>query len=368
MKHLLYISIGIIILFFTACDENVPINTDDPTNLELSVLVYDDYSGIVVIQATADNATEYHFYTGDDTPQPIIQSSGYYEHNYLVSGSYTIEVRAFGKSGRYLKATKRISVSAQDPVNVGEGYTTPLQYDGMTLVWNDEFDGDALNSADWSYDNGNGCPNLCGWGNNELEYYIPDNSKVEGGLFTIEAREEVYSTNNYTSTKIVTRNKQIFQYGRVDIRAQLPKGQGLWPALWMLGDNQPQVGWPACGEIDIMEMVGGNGRENTVGGNAYWDNNGITDNPRLYTLSDGTFYDKFHVFSIIWDENQIRWFVDDIEYHSMSITPADRSEFHRPFYFIFNVAVGGNWPGSPDETTIFPTQMHVDYIRVFQEN
>ena len=367
MKYLfLLLSLSFLITACSDKDNASPSDPNDPMDLELNFLVYENGSGIVVITATATNATEYHFYMGDDDNEAIVLNDGTYEHTYVSSGSYLVEVRAYGASGRYLKKTKRIIVPAEDPVNVGQGYSTPFSYDGMELVWNDEFFGSTLNEEDWSHDIGNGCPDLCGWGNNELEYYRPENTWVENGVLTLEARKENFEGSAYTSGKIVTRNKQAFQYGRIDIRATLPKGQGIWPALWMLGTNQPIVGWPKCGEIDIMEMIGGNGRENRVSGNAFWDNNGVTDDPKLYTLDSGIFADEYHVFSITWDELEICWFVDDVMYHNLDISPAARSEFQNPFYLIFNVAVGGNWPGNPDATTAFPTSMKVDYVRVFK--
>jgi beta-glucanase (GH16 family) len=162
--------------------------------------------------------------------------------------------------------------------------------------------------------------------------------------------------------------KKEFKYGRVDIRAALPKGQGIWPALWMLGSNFSDVGWPMCGEIDIMELVGGDGKDNIVHGTTHWDNNGSYANyGGSYRLPTGIFNDEFHVFTIIWDESKIAWLVDDKQYHSIDISPAALSEFRQEFFFIFNVAVGGNWPGSPDGTTEFPQRMIVDYVRVFQQ-
>jgi beta-glucanase (GH16 family) len=139
----------------------------------------------------------------------------------------------------------------------------------------------------------------------------------------------------------------------------------------MLGDNIPQVGWPACGEIDIMEMVGGSasGRDNTVHGTVHWDNNGQYANfGGSVTLPQGIFNDKFHVFSVIWDENKIVWLLDNVPYHQIDTRPQALDEFRKPHFFLFNVAVGGNWPGSPDSSTSFPQQMVVDYIRVFQRN
>ena len=245
------------------------------------------------------------------------------------------------------------------------GYTTPTSYPGFDLVWEDEFDGNALNTNDWTYEFGTGDN---GWGNNELQSYSDQNTTVSNGFLFIEARRE--GANNYSSSRIITRDKQSFQYGRVDIRALLPKGQGIWPALWMLGSNFSSVGWPRCGEIDIMELVGGGeGKDDVVHGTVHWEQGG----QRAlfggdYQLPTGIFNDEFHVFSIIWTDNAIRWLMDDIEYHVIDTSPAELDEFRNSFFFIFNVAVGGDWPGSPDGSTEFPQMMVVDYVRVFQPN
>ena len=245
------------------------------------------------------------------------------------------------------------------------GYESPTSYPGYTLVWNDEFSGAALNLSDWSYEIGTGNN---GWGNNEAQYYRAENTSVANGYLTIQARKENFGGRSYTSSRLITKNKQSFRYGRIDIRAVLPQGQGLWPALWMLGTNISTVGWPESGEIDIMEMVGGSGREDTVHGTGHWDNNGSNASyGGDYTLNSGTFADEFHVFSIEWDSNLIRWYVDDVQYHALSISSAGLSEFRKEFFFIFNIAVGGNWPGYPDASTVFPQRMLVDYVRVFQK-
>ncbi len=354
--------------FVSSCStETNSIDPNDPTDLIIDILVYDDGSGTVVVNAAAMNTVEYQFDMNDGALSPYVSADGYYEYTYKTSGSYLVEIRAYGASGRYLRKEKRILVPAEDPVDVGLGYSTPISYPGMKMMWNDEFSGTTINEDNWSYDIGTGCPNLCGWGNNELEYYRSENCWVQGGVLTLEARKETFQTSEYTSGKIVTRNKQAFKYGRIDIRATMPKGQGIWPALWLLGTNQESVGWPKCGEIDIMEMVGGSGRENSVSANAFWDNNGTNDFPKLYTLSSGTFADEYHVFSLIWDEQKLTYLVDDNEYHSINITPTVMSAFHKSFYLLFNVAVGGNWPGSPDNTTIFPTRMRIDYVRIFED-
>ncbi|MFK7906184.1 MAG: Calx-beta domain-containing protein, partial [Chitinophagales bacterium] len=151
------------------------------------------------------------------------------------------------------------------------GYTTPMSYTGRTLVWNDEFEGSSL-SSNWTHEIGTG---NSGWGNNELQYYRAENTTIQNGLLVIEAKKESFGGRAYTSSRLVTQGKQSFQYGRIDIRAAMPKGQGLWPALWMLGDSFATTGWPSCGEIDIMEMVGGNTvNDATTHGTIHWDDEG----------------------------------------------------------------------------------------------
>ena len=247
------------------------------------------------------------------------------------------------------------------------GYTTPTSYAGMTLLWQDEFDAASIDETDWNFEIGGN-----GWGNNELQYYRRENAFLHEGLLVIEARQESFGGRAYTSSRLTTEGKVEFQYGRVDIRAALPKGQGIWPALWMLGSNFSSVGWPYCGEIDIMEMIGGgDNRDNKVWGTLHWDNNGsraCTCEQDSYKLPSGIFYDSFHVFTLKWTSTSIQWYVDDILFGTVSTTPADLSEFQNQFFFIFNVAVGGNWPGSPDGSTVFPQRMLVDYVRVFQDN
>ncbi|SFO22126.1 Glycosyl hydrolases family 16 [Algoriphagus ornithinivorans] len=245
------------------------------------------------------------------------------------------------------------------------GYTSPNSYTGMTLVWEDDFNGSVLDAANWSHETGTG---QNGWGNNELQYYRSQNTSFQDGHLIITAKEEDFGSRKYTSSRIVSMNKKQFRYGRIDVRAVMPRGQGLWPAVWMLGSNFQTEGWPACGEIDIMEMVGGQGRENTVHGTVHWSNNGShAEFSGKKTKSNGTLADEFHVYSIEWDATSIKWFLDNQQYHVIDTTPAELDEFRRSFFFIMNVAVGGNWPGSPNATTTFPQHMIVDYVRVFQK-
>ncbi|KPM49706.1 glycoside hydrolase family 16 protein [Jiulongibacter sediminis] len=242
------------------------------------------------------------------------------------------------------------------------GYSTPESYDNRTLIWSDEFSGDQLDETFWNYELGNNG----GWGNNELQNYQRGNTEVKDGYLIITAKRE---NGSYTSSRLTTEGKFDFKYGRVDIRAALPRSQGVWPALWMLGANFKQVGWPMCGEIDIMELIGGSGdgRDNTVHGTVHWDNFGSYANyGGSFTKNSGRFNGEFHVFSIEWNENEIIWYVDDQQFHVIDTTPSGLAEFQENFFFIFNIAVGGNWPGDPDGSTILPQYMIVDYVRVFQ--
>ncbi len=246
------------------------------------------------------------------------------------------------------------------------GYTTPNTYPGYTLAWNDEFSNNTVNTANWTFESGNNG----GWGNNELENYTDrtQNAFVSQGNLIIEARNENYGGNEYTSARMVTKNKQSFTYGRIDIRAKLPTGKGLWPALWLLGNNIDAVGWPACGEIDMMELLGQ--ESNKVYGTIHWGSSVATHESKgtNYILSSGSFDQQFHVYSMLWQQDSIKMYIDDNQFFS-----AVRSDvvgpypFNSGFFFIFNVAVGGNWPGPPDDSTVFPQRMIVDYIRVFQK-
>lgn len=244
------------------------------------------------------------------------------------------------------------------------GYSTPLTYPGYSLAWHDEFDGPNIDLNSWKYDLG-----ASGWGNNELQNYTSSsiNSFISNGNLVIEARKE--SNGTYTSARMLTAGKKEFALGRIDIRAKLPKGKGIWPALWMLGSSFANNGWPKCGEIDIMEVLGH--QPSKLYGTAHWGvsgSNNFQSSGNFTFLNSGDFSEKFHVFSLIWTQNSIRWLLDDVQYHSITsaTTGSNPYPFNDPFFLIFNVAVGGNWPGNPDNTTQFPQRMLVDYVRVFQ--
>lgn len=242
----------------------------------------------------------------------------------------------------------------------------------LTLVWSDEFDGATLDPEVWFFETGDGTEQgIPGWGNNELQYYLPDNAQLSDGLLTITARKEALGRFKYTSARINTRDRFAFRYGRFEARMRLPAGQGLWPAFWMLAQDSPYGGWAASGEIDIMEAVnpgatGGNRIYGTIhyGGEAPAN---LQSGESYVVASSVT--EEFHTYAVEWDPTEIRWYVDDTLYavqNSWSSTgglfPAP---FDHPFYIIFNVAVGGNFPGAPSANTVFPVTMEVDWVRVY---
>ncbi len=256
-------------------------------------------------------------------------------------------------------------VRADDvPAIPAGGHTSPDRYEGMTLVWREEFEGDMLDYGTWSHETGTGAN---GWGNGELQYYREQNTRVGDGYLVITAKKEEFGGLGYTSSRIVSRGNVTVGFGRIDIRAKLPRGQGIWPALWMLGASTGRVGWPMAGEIDIMEMVGGQGRENTVHGSLHWANaREHRYESSSVTLPSGDFSDQFHVYSVVWDRTAIRWLVDGMSYFEMNIAAPEFDAFRQEFYLLVNLAVGGDWPGSPDGSTPFPQHLVVDYIRLFQ--
>jgi beta-glucanase (GH16 family) len=234
-----------------------------------------------------------------------------------------------------------------------------LNVDYANLVWSDEFTEATISTDLWNYELGGG-----GWGNNELETYTNsiNNVHIDTGYLHITAVSP--SANTYTSGRITTKGKKEFTHFRVDIRAKMPEGKGIWPALWTLGGNISTVNWPKCGEIDIMEYLGHT--PSIVYGTLHWDNNGHVYQGSNYTLAGSKYSSGFHVFSLIWTSNQLKWFVDGQQFYLVTRGEAPAFPWDLPQFFIFNVAVGGNWPGIPDANTTFPQNMIVDYIRLYQ--
>jgi len=282
------------------------------------------------------------------------------------AGTCSVTATKAGDS-TYAAATSAVLEVTVNPLT-GPHNDSPLFYDDFDLAWSDEFSGTQLDERYWNHNIGTGSG---GWGNNEWQYYRSQNASVANGFLTITAKEENYGGQDYTSSRIKTEGLVDFTYGRVDIRAKLPRGQGIWPALWALGSNFGEVGWPYSGEIDIMEMIGGSGREDTVHGTVHWNVGGLNSGYQRamvgghYTAND--FSADFNVFSIIRTATQITWHVNNIPYFQFTIDDSpDRAPFRKPFFFIFNIAVGGDWPGYPNETTVFPQKMLVDYVRIFE--
>ncbi|MEH6407570.1 MAG: glycoside hydrolase family 16 protein [Leeuwenhoekiella sp.] len=231
-----------------------------------------------------------------------------------------------------------------------------------TLVWEENFDGTSLNVKNWSYETGDGCPNLCGWGNNERQVYNKDYIVVKDGNLVITANKV---GDKYFSGKINTKDKQEFKYGTFEIRAKVPGGQGIWPAIWMLGDNINEVGWPASGEIDIMEYVGRQPDtvHTTLHSPAHYGETASTHANPLPKISD-----DYHVYKVDWNENAIVFYIDDKKMFTYS--PEEMNDktypFRHPFYFLLNMAVGGNFGGPEVDDSIFPREYFVDYVRVYQ--
>ena len=254
----------------------------------------------------------------------------------------------------------------------GGGFSAPGPNRNWVLTWSDEFtgpDGSAPDATKWVMESGGN-----GWGNDELEYYTPrpKNLRLENGNLVIEAVKEEFTGADgvkrlYTSGRLKTQGRFSQTYGRFEARVKIPSGQGLWPAFWLLGGDYSKAGWPACGEIDIMENVDVEESRihGTIHGPGYSARKSVTSG---YTLPHGRFSDDFHVFAVEWEPQLIRFYVDDELYATR--TPADlpkgaRWVYDHPFFIILNLAVGGTWPGSPDSSTGFPQRMLVDYVRVY---
>ena len=237
-----------------------------------------------------------------------------------------------------------------------------LQAQERKLVWADEFDGTELNLTDWSIIEGDGCPQLCGWGNDELQIYTDKNHSLENGMLYIKAVKE---GGHYTSTRINTKGKKTFQYGRFEVRAKLAIGKGVWPAFWLLGTNIDQVGWPLAGEIDVIEYVGRSPQEiftslHTKAGHGDYAS---TKTTRIEDIEEG-----FHTYAADWTKDQITFYVDGKKVYSFA--PEDKSQevwpFNQPFYLLLNLAVGGYFGGKEVDHSVFPQEFVIDYIRVYQ--
>lgn len=272
------------------------------------------------------------------------------EYNFPKKGDYEVTLKIWN-DGKSAGETKKITIKQDDP-----------GYEGPGLVWSDEFDGNTLNRDFWTAETDVHV-------NNELQTYTADgNYSVAGGYLTITAKKvnDNKQSGSYTSARLITSGKKEFKYGRMEIRAKLPKGTGTWPAIWMLGSGINTIGWPGCGEIDIMEYVGY--RPGVVQFSLHCPErnagNSITNTFNLPTE------DEFHVYGLNWTEDKIECYVDDRNNPYFTYAPANKTQsnwpFNQPFFFILNVAIGGDWGGLQGiDNTIFPVAMVVDYVRVY---
>jgi hypothetical protein len=307
--------------------------------------------------------------------RPSISSWEQFTWSDIAGGAFTLRGRATNKfvSADLARASWAPLVSDRTVVNTWEQFTwgavgtqpAPGAPPGFSrLVWSDEFNGTTINSANWSFETGGG-----GWGNNELENYTNRsvNARIENGNLVIEARRESLGGSAYTSARMKTQGKQSFGINTwVEARINAPEGQGIWPAFWMLGNSISTVGWPSCGEIDIMEIQGQNPAKNF--GTIHWaDQNGNHASFGGIFNSSSSLTAGFHTYAISRTSTSIKWYVDRVQYAEANISGGinSTSEFQAPFFILLNVAVGGNFVGSPDGTTVFPQQMQVDWVRVW---
>jgi beta-glucanase (GH16 family) len=312
-----------------------------PSDLVVKADVSSDNSGNVLFTANAKNAVNYEFDLGNGVFK--LEPTGTLSYKYPSSGNYQVKVFAKNNAGQMVSTQLQVSVNV-----------------GLSMLWSDEFNvAGAPDPAKWNYDIGTGSG---GWGNNELQYYTSrqENVYVSNGTMKIVARKESFGGSNYTSARLLTRDKFSFKYGKVEARAKLPTGVGTWPAIWMLGANFGTVGWPACGEIDIMEHKGSqlNKIYGTVhypgfsGGNAVGGTTNITNATT-----------EFHIYTVEWSDTAIRFFVDGVSYFTFPNTSS--IPFNHNFFLLLNVAMGGNFGGSVDPG-FSQAQMEIDYIRVYQ--
>ena len=339
-----YFGIFLLVMSFFSCDKKTNAEDVAPTNLNVTVTVSTDNSGNVSFTATATNAVSYEYDFGNGAFQ--LSSTGALTYRYTASGTYTVNVTAKSAGG------KTISKSLQVTVTVT-----------MSLIWADEFDTPGSpNSSKWGFDIGDGCPNICGWGNNELQYYTnrTDNAVVSGGTLKITAKAENFSGRSYTSARLLSKDKFSFKYGKIEVRAKLPAGGGTWPAIWMLGNNISSAGWPACGEIDIMEHKGNEPNKiysafhypGFSGGGAATSNITITNAAT-----------EFHIYKAEWTSSNIKIYVDDQLFHNLNNTTS--LPFNQNFFILLNVAMGGTFGGTVDPA-FSSAAMEIDYVRVYQ--
>ena len=315
-----------------------------PTNLTVSATISTDNSGNVSFTAAATNAVTYDYDFGNGIFQTV--ASGIVTYKYPASGTYTVNVVAKSSAGLTTSKNTQVTVSV-----------------ALSLLWGDEFDTPGSpDPAKWGYDLGDGCPGVCGWGNNELEWYTnrQQNAVVQGGFLKIIAIRENFNGKQFTSARLLSKDKFSFKYGKIEVRAKLPAGVGTWPAIWMLGNNINTAGWPACGEIDIMEHRGSH--LNTISGALHHPGrSGGNADAGTVVISNAT--TEFHKYGLEWSASSIKFLVDDVLFYTFPNT--GNLPFNQNFFIILNVAMGGNYGGAVDPA-FTSAAMEIDYVRVYQ--
>lgn len=336
------------ILLFLNCKKGAsPINgTDIPSNLQVSATVSTDGSGNVKFSASATNATSFRYEFGNGANQTV--AGGDLTYKYITAGtnSYSVVVTAFSSSGGSISKAIQITITivASPP----------------SLFWSDEFDINGTpDPLKWGYDIGTGSG---GWGNGELQYYTsrPENVLIQNGNLKITAIKESFSGSAYTSSRMISKTKFEFTYGKIEVRAKLPAGLGTWPAIWMLGSNISTAGWPSCGEIDIVEHRGS--ELNKIFGTLHYPgrSGGNADGSTKFISNATT---EFHTYAVDWSASSIKIYVDDELYHT--VVNSNSIPFNQNFFFLINLAIGGSFGGSVDPA-FTSASLEVDYIRVYK--
>lgn len=310
-----------------------------PSNLTVNAVVSTDNSGNVSFTASATNAVTYDFDYGNGVFQTV--ASGVVTYRYTASGTYTVNVIAKSSSGQTVAKSIQVTVAVT-----------------QSLIFSDEFDTPGSpDPAKWGYDLGAG-----GWGNAELQHYTNrvDNAVVSGGTLKIIAKAENFSGSAYTSARLLTKDKFSFKYGKVEVKAKLPTGVGTWPAIWMLGNNINTAGWPACGEVDIMEHKGSELNKIYATLHHPGHSGGNGDGSTLTITNANT---AFHIYTMEWSGTSIKFYVDSILFYTF--TNSASLPFNQNFFLILNVAMGGTF-GGPVDPAFTSAAMEIDYVRVYQ--
>jgi beta-glucanase (GH16 family) len=379
-------------LFLVACkDDTGPLNVGDPrlvvynlsfdeTNEDRDVIYYVRMMGEITFDVPVDYLSvdgsaiagvDYEAFSGQLVFGPgemIKELPITIKGNELIEDKEEFTIEFSSPVGDFTAAEVTIEINDDDDVETE--IDVPA---GYSLEWHDEFNREAIDASNWTYETGDGTAFglPAGWGNDELQIYTnsSDNSMIttesNASVLAITAREN--GSGGYTSAKLTTNDLVSVRFGRIDVRAKMPEGQGLWPAVWMLGDNRGIVDWPGCGEIDIVEVLG---HEPDLMYATVHYTNGENRNGEIgeeLRSTGASFSEEYHVFTLEWTPEIMAFFVDGQEVHQVAIQ-SDMKEFLRSFYLILNVAVGGNWPGDPDGSTVFTQTMYVDYVRVFSKD